>query len=169
LEIIKTALNNVLLIKPDKFEDYRGCNSALWIDEDYRGRIEVALKSRFQVSWKEIMSVSCMRGVLRGIHWDSERWKLCSCSAGKVYHVVLEPESKQWVGNILSGENRYMVLVPPKHGNSYQALVDNTVFHYMMSEYYGIERERVYRWDDFGIDWPILPPILSKKDKEAKK
>jgi dTDP-4-dehydrorhamnose 3,5-epimerase len=167
MEIIKTALDNVLLIKPDKFEDYRGCNSALWIDEVYRDRIEAVLESGFQVywNWKEIMLVSCMRGVLRGIHWDSERWKLCSCVAGKVYHVVVEPESRQWVGNVLSGENRYMVLVPPKHGNSYQALVDNTVFHYMMSEYYDIKREKVYRWDDFDIDWPILPPILSRKDK----
>ncbi len=94
MEVIETALKNVLLIKPDKFEDYRGCNSALWIDEEYRGRIEVALKLRFQVSWEEIVSVSCMRGVLRGIHWDSERWKLCSCVAGKVYHVVLEPKSR---------------------------------------------------------------------------
>ncbi len=62
-----------------------------------------------------------------------------------------------------------MVLVPPKHGNSYQALVDNTVFHYMMSEYYDPNREKIYPWDGFGIDWPILPPILSKKDKEKEK
>lgn len=165
MQILETSLKNVLLIKPDKFEDYRGCNAALWNDEEYRRKIEAILLAPFKIEWKEIMLVSSMRGVLRGIHWDSERWKLCSCVAGKVYHVVLEPESGKWVGNVLSGENRYMVLVPPKHGNSYQALVDNTVFHYMMSEYYDIKREKVYLWDGFGIDWTITPPILSSKDK----
>lgn len=166
MQILETSLKNVLLIKPDKFEDYRGCNVALWNNEEYRQKIEAILLAPFKIEWKEIMLVSSMRGVLRGIHWDSERWKLCSCVAGKVYSVVVEPESGKWVGNILSGENRCMVLVPPKHGNSYQALVDNTVFHYMMSEYYDLKREKVYPWDSFDIDWPLIPPVLSLKDKK---
>ncbi|MFW0860219.1 MAG: dTDP-4-dehydrorhamnose 3,5-epimerase family protein [Dehalococcoidia bacterium] len=39
-----------------------------------------------------------------------------------------------------------------------------------MSEFYHPECARCARWDDpaFGIEWPILKPIISEKDKNLR-
>jgi len=171
MQILETSLKNVYLIKLDAFEDYRGKVVSLWDINEAQTRLNsvILVCSDTGVVWKEIVVTTSVKGVIRGIHWDSKRWKLCSCLYGKVYQVVVEPESGKWEGFVVSGENHYQVLVPPKHGNSYQVLSDMAVFHYMMSESYDPNREKNYRYDDpkFKIDWPILPPILSKKDREA--
>jgi len=169
VKVLETTLNSVYLIKPEPFEDYRGQVVLLWDNDEYHKRLKSAVmlhdETFLNVIWKEIVATTSTKGVLRGIHWDSKRWKLCSCVYGKVYQVVVEPESGKWEGFILSGENHNQVLVPPKYGNSYQVLSDVAVFHYMMSEIYDANREKTYPWDGFGIDWAILPPLLSRKDK----
>ena len=42
-------------------------------------------------------------------------------------------------------------------------------FHYKCTEFYCPEDEGAIRWDDpeIAINWPILDPELSKKDREA--
>jgi dTDP-4-dehydrorhamnose 3,5-epimerase len=115
------------------------------------------------------------KGVLRGIHCDSKRWKLCQCAYGSVYHVAVDlvadsPTYGKWVSNVLSNENRLQILVPPMHGNSFQVLSDHAIFHYVMTEYYDPEREKTYAWNDpkLSIPWPITPPALSQRDRDAQ-
>lgn len=163
MEIVETTLENVYLIRPKVFEDYRGSYRMIWNDHEYCTSIPALL----DLTFVEHTVATSIRGVLRGIHWDSKRWKLCQCLYGRLYQVVVEPESGKWVSFILSGENHLQVLIPPRHGNSYQVLSDYAVTLYYMSEYHDPKRERIYPWDSFNIDWPIVPPILSKKDKEA--
>ncbi|MCJ7805182.1 dTDP-4-dehydrorhamnose 3,5-epimerase family protein [Patescibacteria group bacterium] len=174
MKVLETTLNSVYLIKLESFEDYRGNVIGIWDNAEYHKRLSSAVLLRdetfINVRWKEIVVTTSARGVLRGIHWDSKRWKLCTCLYGKVYQVVVEPKSGKWEGFILSGDNHNQVLVPPKHGNSYQVLSDVAIFHYMMSEYYDPNREKTFRYDDpkFGINWVTVPPILSKKDFEGE-
>jgi dTDP-4-dehydrorhamnose 3,5-epimerase-like enzyme len=42
-------------------------------------------------------------------------------------------------------------------------------FVYKVDNYYSREADRSIRWDDpeLGIDWGIIDPILSDKDKNA--
>jgi dTDP-4-dehydrorhamnose 3,5-epimerase len=162
---IKTKLKNVLLLKLYCFKDFRGQYIELYNKKHYENK---GIKIKFV---EDDISVS-KKNVLRGIHSDSKAWKLISCLYGKIYLVIVncDQNSKnfgKWQAFILSDENRFQVLVPPKHGVAHLVLSELAVFHYKQSEYYDPKRQATYKWDDprFKIKWPIKNPILSERDK----
>lgn len=165
MEISEAKLEGVLLIKPDIFEDHRG---------EYVETYNELLYNKNGINIKFVqddISVS-VRHVLRGIHGDSETWKLISCLSGKFYLVVVNcnSESKdfgKWQSFLLSDKNRLQVLVPPKHGNGHLILSDTAIFHYKQSSYYDPSKQFTYKWDDpaLNIWWPDKNPVLSMRDE----
>ncbi len=168
MELSKTKLDGVFLIKPDVFEDQRGEYVEIYNQE-------LLEKSGIDVKFvQDDISVST-KHVLRGIHGDSETWKLISCLYGKFYLVVVncDEESKDfgsWDSFVLSDRNRHQVLIPPKHGNAHLVLSDEAIFHYKQSTYYNPARQFTYRWDDvrFNIWWPVKNPVLSRRDEAGR-
>ena len=165
MNIIKTKLDGVLLIKPDIYEDFRGINMELHNDAVFR-------KHGINITFiQDNISVSS-KGVLRGIHGDNYTWKLLSCLSGRVYFVVVNcnanaPDFGKWESFILSDTNRHQVLVPPLYGNAHLALSDSITMHYKLSAHYNLEDQFTYRWDDkrFNIWWSIKHPLLSDRDE----
>ena|SRR3989344_4210692 len=164
MEVLKTKLNGVLLIKPDVYKDFRGENLELYNDKIYP---EKRIGMKFV---QDNISVSS-KNVLRGIHGDEKTWKLVSCIYGEIYFVVVNCDESsedfgKWESFSLTGENHWQVLVPAKFGNAHLVLSDKAVFHYRWSEYY-TPRQFTYGWDDarFGISWPVKNPILSPRDQ----
>ena len=160
----KTKLDGVILLKPDIYEDFRGINMEIYNDNVFR---EHGINVTFV---QDNISVSS-KGVLRGIHGDNHTWKLLSCLKGRIYFVVVncDEQSKHfgvWESFILSDENRYQVLVPPRYGNAHLVLSDHVTFHYKISAYYNLVEQFTYRWDDerFKIWWPMKSPLLSYRD-----
>jgi dTDP-4-dehydrorhamnose 3,5-epimerase len=170
IKIFKTKLKNVLLIKPTFFKDFRGefleiFNNKLYTTEIFR---KIGTKIEFV---EDDISISS-KNVLRGIHGDSETWKLISCLYGKVYVVIVncDETSKKfgkWQSFVLSDINKHQILVPPKYGTSYLILSDKAIVHYKQSKYYDPKRQFTYLWNDprFKIKWPTKHPILSERDK----
>jgi len=167
MEITKTTLDDVLLIKLDVFEDYRGEYIETYNEELYR-------KNGIDIKFvQDDISISA-KNVLRGIHGDSETWKLISCLYGKFYLIVVncDVESEnfgKWESFVLSDVNRLQVLVPPKYGNAHLILSNKAIFHYKQSTYYNPEKQFTYKWNEpkFNIWWPIKNPILSQRDEEG--
>ena len=167
IEVSKTDIDGVLLIKLGIFEDHRG---------EYIETYNEALYKENGIDTKLVqddISVSS-KNVLRGIHGDDQTWKLISCLYGKFYLVVVncDTESKdfgKWQSFVLSDKNRQQVLVPPKYGNAHLVLSDRTIFHYKQSTYYDRKKQFTYKWDDpkFNIWWPIKKPILSQRDEST--
>lgn len=165
MEVIKTKLEGVLLIKLDVFKDHRGEYVETYDEDLYR---ENGIDVKFV---EDDISIS-RKGVLRGIHSDSEAWKLVSCLWGKFYLVIVNCDSDskdfgKWQHFTLSDSNRQQVLAPPKHGVAHLVLSDKTIFHYKQSAHYDPSRQSTYQWNDprFNIPWPIKKPILSKRDE----
>jgi len=168
VEIRKTNLDGVLLIKLDVFEDFRGEYVETYNEALYR---ENGIDVKFV---QDDISVSS-RNVLRGIHGDSDTWKLISCLYGKFYLVVVNGDKQsrnfgKWESFVLSEKNRMQVLVPPNHGNAHLVLSDTAIFHYKQSSYYDRSKQFTYKWDDpmLNIWWPIKNPILSIRDEGGK-
>ncbi len=164
MEIVKTKLDGVLLIKPDVFEDHRGQYLELYNEETFRKN---GISTKFV---EDDISVSD-KNVLRGIHGNAETWKLVSCLYGKFYLVVVncDNESKdfgKWQSFVLSDRNRHQVLVPAKFGNGHLVLSDSAIFHYKQSTAYNPATQFTYTWNDpkLNIWWPIKDPILSQRD-----
>lgn len=165
MEVIKTKLDGVLLIRPATiFEDFRGTYVELYNEELYGN---AGIKVKFV---QDDISVSS-RHVLRGIHGDSETWKLISCLYGKFYLVIVNwdknsPQYCQWESFVLSEQNRLQVLVPPNFGVGHLVLSEQAIFAYKQSTYYNRFKQFTLFWNDpqLNIWWPIKNPILSRRD-----
>ena len=165
MEVLKTKLDKVLLIKPSVFEDFRGEYVMTYHEDQYKK--EVADVKFFE----DDISVSSEH-VLRGIHGDDHTWKLVSCPYGRFYLVVVNCDKGslnfgKWEAFTLSAKNRHQVLVPPKHGNGHLVMSDMAIFHYKQSQYYNPSGQFTYKWNDpeLGIWWPVKNPIISRRDE----
>lgn len=165
IEVLETKLKGVLLIKPAVFKDHRGEYVELYNEKLYKA------KGIYVDFIEDDVSVA-HRGVIKGIHGDPITWKLISCLCGFFYLVVINYDNKssefgKWQIFVLSEQNKYQVLVPPKFGNGHLCLSKKSIFHYKQSEYYDPSRQFTIRWNDpeFDIKWPVKNPILSKRDE----
>lgn len=168
VKVIDTTLAGVRVIEPAIFEDFRGYYVETYNEEAYR-------KSGIAVKFVEDDFSVSTKNVLRGIHADSEAWKLISCFAGRFHLVIVNcdeasHEFGKWESFVLSAPSRRQALVPPKHGVAHLVLSDSTIFHYKQSAYYDPSRQTSYRWDDprFNIWWPVRHPILSRRDEAGR-
>jgi dTDP-4-dehydrorhamnose 3,5-epimerase len=120
-------------------------------------------------------SLTRKRGTIRGLHHQrapSSEEKIVQCLRGSILDVAVDidsgsPTYRQWVAVELSAENMEMLIVPRHCAHGFQALSDDCVVEYFVSEYYAPDAEEGFRWDDpaFGIEWPIAEPELSPKDR----
>ena len=165
MEVSKTKLDGVLLIEPPTiFEDFRGTYVETYNEKLYT-------EAGINVKFVQDDIAASSRHVLRGIHGDTETWKLVSCLYGEFYLVVVNwddasPQFGKWESFILSDQNRLQVLVPPKFGNGHLVLSELALFHYKQSTYYNRAGQFTLLWNDpkLNIRWPIKNPILSKRD-----
>jgi dTDP-4-dehydrorhamnose 3,5-epimerase len=170
----ETNLKNVLLFKPDIFEDFRGIYCETFNEREYSKLIKEKIGEDIKFV-QDSMSRS-IKNVLRGIHGDPETWKLISCPKGKIYSVIVNCDENsrefcKWQDFTLSESNMHQVLVPPMYGTSHLVLSESANFHYKQSTYYDPKslKQFTYRYNDpkFNIWWPIKNPILSKRDEQA--
>jgi dTDP-4-dehydrorhamnose 3,5-epimerase len=119
-----------------------------------------------------------LKGVLRGLHFQKKKpqGKLISVARGEVYDVAVDIRKGsstfgQWVGVILSEENKKQLWVPPGFAHGFVALSEIADFEYKCTDYYDPSDEGSILWNDpdLAIGWPVENPILSDKDINANK
>lgn len=169
MKVEKTKLDNVLLFKPDIFEDFRGEYVETYNEKKYTDEIKKATGETVHFV-QDSFSMSSKR-VLRGFHGDDKTWKLIDCFYGRIYLVILEIPLGKWQSFILSDKNRHQILVPPMHGVAHLVLSKKAIFHYKQSTYYDPKtlKQFTYRYDDpqFNVWWPGIKPILSQRDEKG--
>jgi len=165
MQISKTKLDGVMLLKPEVFEDFRGQYVETYNEQFCRDN---GIDVKFV---QDDISVSS-KHVLRGIHGDEETWKLVSCMHGKFYLVVVNCDKAsvdfgKWQSFVLSDVNRHQVLIPPKHGNGHLVLSETAIFHYKQNTYYNPKGQFTHIWNDpqLNIWWPVKNPLLSQRDE----
>lgn len=171
MNIIKTEIDDILILEPRVFGDHRG-----WFTETYS-------KTKFQELGIDIEfvqdnhSMSVQKGTLRGLHFQTNpkaQTKLVRCTKGRILDVAVDLRKgsstyKQWLGVELSEENKKQLLIPKGFAHGFLTLTDNVEVQYKVDEYYDPECDRSIRFDDpeIGVDWGIEDPILSEKDLKA--
>lgn len=172
MKVEATSLPDVKLIKADVFEDARGSFLETW---NARGFSAAGIEADFV---QDNLSESTQH-TLRGLHYQIEQaqGKLVRVAQGEVFDVAVDlrkssPSFGQWVGMILSSDNRFMLWVPPGFAHGFLVLSDVATFEYKCTDYYAPKHERAIRWDDpdLGIDWPLpngTSAHLSEKDLAA--
>jgi len=169
MNVIKTAIPDVFVIKPRVCEDSRGYFVETYSEQRYR---EAGVACRF-VQDNESCS---MKGVLRGLHYQvppCAQAKLVRVIKGAVLDVVVDirkgsPTFGKYVTAHLSEANKQQMFIPHGFAHGFLVLEDNTIFSYKCDNYYSPQHERGIRWDDpqINIQWPQLdvPFVLSEKD-----
>lgn len=167
MKVIKTKLEDCVIIEPKVFGDERGFFMETYQEERY---FDIGIKERFV---QDNRSRSTQH-VLRGLHFQKTKpqGKLVTVTHGEVFDVAvdLRPNSAtfgQYEAVILSGENKIQFYVPPGFAHGFCVLSESADFQYKCTDYYDPSDESGLRWNDprINIQWPIKNPLLSVKDE----
>lgn len=172
MNILPTKIPEVLVIEPRVFQDERG-----FFLESYNSKT-FADKVGITEQFVQDNHSRSTKGVLRGLHYQIEQaqGKLVRATVGSIFDVAVDirrhsPTFGQWVGYILSAENKQMLWVPAGFAHGFLVLSDVAEVLYKTTDYYAPQHERSLLWNDpdLAIDWPLSEqPILSPKDQAGK-
>lgn len=169
MEFIRTAIPDVILIKPRIFGDDRGYFFESFHQKKFNDFVGK------EISFVQDNESFSSRGVLRGLHFQKPpmaQGKLVRVIQGSVLDVAVDirknsPTYGKMVSFELSAENKTQAFIPEGFAHGFATLADNTIFQYKCTNYYSPENEGCILWNDHAlkIDWGIENPILSEKDK----
>lgn len=169
MNIIKTALDGVVIIEPRVFQDARGYFFESFSQREFEEKVR---KINF-VQDNESMS---SYGVMRGLHFQRPPYtqsKLVRCVKGAVLDVAVDirkgsPTYGQHVAVELSAENHRQFFVPRGFAHGFAVLSETAIFQYKCDNFYAPQADGGISItdDSLGIDWriPTDKALLSEKD-----
>lgn len=170
MEVVKTLIDGVLLLKPQIFGDERGYFVETWQQKRYE-------EFGINLPFVQDNHSKSTKGILRGLHFQKKhpQGKLVMVSLGEVFDVAVDirpnsPTFGKWYGAILSQENQHQLWIPPGLAHGFLVLSDVAHFHYKCTDFYHPGDEGALYWNDpdVGVNWPMAElPKLSAKDQNA--
>jgi dTDP-4-dehydrorhamnose 3,5-epimerase len=166
MQIISTAIPEVIVFEPQVFTDSRGYFLETYQEQKYK---DAGIPKSF-VQDNQSFSIG---KVLRGLHFQLQhpQGKLVRVTKGEVFDVAIDlrrqsPTFGQWHGEVLSAENRRQMYIPENFAHGFCVLSDSAEFLYKCTDYYHPGDEVGLIWNDaeIGVRWPISDPVLSEKD-----
>ena len=190
MNVIKTAIDGVLIIEPKVFGDKRGYFFESFSQREFDEKVAPILGHKITfVRDNESMS---SYGVMRGLHFQRPPFtqsKLVRCVKGAVLDVAVDirkgsPTYGQHVSVVLAGADMIgtpsplgegweeavhrQFFVPRGFAHGFAVLTDTAVFQYKCDEFYHPEADGGINILDesLGIDWhiPTDRALLSEKD-----
>lgn len=172
MKATRLAIPEVVLIEPKVFGDARG----FFFESFNQKAFNEATGTNHQ--FVQDNHSRSAKGVLRGLHYQIQQpqGKLVRVVQGEVFDVAVDLRKRsktfgQWVGEILSAENKRQLWIPEGFAHGFVVLSDTAEFLYKTTDYYAPAYERCILWNDetLAIHWPAgIQPILSAKDAQGK-
>ena len=175
MKILKTEIDDLLLLEPEVHGDERGYFIETFSQRDFDSLVSIPRYGKSIVFVQDNESKS-RRGVLRGLHFQRPPYtqsKLVRCVKGKVLDVAVDirkgsPTYGQHVAVELSEDNHRQFFVPRGFAHGFAVLSDTAVFQYKCDNFYAPQADGGISIKDesLGIDWKISTDmvILSEKD-----
>ncbi|GHT32652.1 dTDP-4-dehydrorhamnose 3,5-epimerase [Bacteroidia bacterium] len=169
MEIIKTPIKDLLIVKPRVFADARGYFVETYNEKTYADN---GIANKFVQDNQSKSSY----GVIRGLHYQlnpHSQAKLVSVVVGKVYDVAVDlradsPTFGKWYGVELSDENHLQFLIPQGFAHGFSVLSETAIFSYKCDNLYAPQSEGGILYNDpaLAIDWriPAEKALVSEKD-----
>jgi dTDP-4-dehydrorhamnose 3,5-epimerase len=178
-EVLTTAagvpVQGPLLLTPRVFGDERGFFFESWNQQAFNA-------AAGDTAFVQDNHSRSSRGVLRGLHYQlppHPQAKLVRCVLGEIFDVAVDirrssPTFGQWVGAVLSADNKQQLWVPAGFAHGFLTLSEQAEVLYKTTDFWSRECQRAIRWDDpqLAIAWPLealagAEPQLSEKDAVA--
>ena len=170
MEILKTHIDGLLLIRPNVHSDARG----YFLERYHKARYaDVGLACEF-------VQDNCVYSryrTIRGLHYqvgDRAQGKLVTVLHGRVRDVAVDirfgsPTFGEHVAVELSSDNHVQFWIPPGFAHGFSVLSDDALFYYKCTAYYAPRKGRSILFNDpeLHIDWQVTDPIVSAKDRNA--
>ena len=169
MEVIKTAIPEVVILEPKVYQDDRGYFFEAFSEEVFS---HLVTPTHFVQDNESRSSY----GVVRGLHFQAPPYaqaKLVRVVKGSVLDVAVDlrkgsPSYGTHVAVELSEENHRMLFIPRGFAHGFSVLSSDAIFQYKCDNYYAPQSEGAVAWDDptLSIDWRVPTPdvILSTKD-----
>jgi dTDP-4-dehydrorhamnose 3,5-epimerase len=169
MNVIKTAINGVVIIEPRIFEDARGYFFESFSQREFDEKVG-------KITFVQDNESKSSYGVMRGLHFQRPPFtqsKLVRCVKGAVLDVAVDIRKGsltygQHVAVKLTEENHRQFFVPKGFAHGFAVLSETAVFQYKCDEFYHPEADGGISIldDSLGIDWRIPKDkiILSEKD-----
>ena len=171
MELVKTELEGLLVIKPKIFGDERGYFFESYNEDNYRN-------AGIDLCFVQDNISRSIKGTIRGLHYqvgDKAQGKLCKVIYGKVLDVAVDirfgsPTFGKYFSSELSEENHTQLWIPPGFAHGFSVLSEEAIFSYKCTALYSKEHERaiIFNDPDLNIDWKVKNPIVSEKDFKAQ-
>lgn len=169
MNVIKTAIDGVVIIEPRIFEDARGYFFESFSQREFDEKVGPVIFVQDNESKSSY-------GVIRGLHFQRPPFtqsKLVRCVKGAVLDVAVDirkgsPTYGQHVAVELSEDNHRQFFISKGFAHGFSVLSETAVFQYKCDEFYHPEADAGISIldDSLGIDWrvAITKAILSQKD-----
>ena len=173
MKVVNTSIPEVKIIETQVFGDERG-----FFMETFRASIMDELTGG--KPFVQDNHSKSAQGILRGLHYQMQQTqgKLVRVVQGAVFDVAVDMRKDsttfgQWVGEVLSAENKKQLWVPEGFAHGFYVMTESAEFVYKCTDYYAPEFDRSLKWNDpaVGIDWPLVDgkqPLVSEKDENGK-
>jgi len=169
MEIIKTAIEGVVIIEPRLFKDERGYFFESFSQREFNEKVR-------EIHFVQDNESKSSYGVLRGLHFQKPPFaqsKLVRVIRGAVLDVAVDirigsPTFGQHVAVELTEDNHRQFFIPRGFAHGFSVLTDEVIFQYKCDNFYAPQSEGAIAWNDpdLAIDWkiPAQQIILSDKD-----
>lgn len=171
MEIIKTSIQDCLIIRPAIFTDARG----YFLESFNAQRFNEA--SGLNLQFVQDNQSQSTYGVLRGLHFQTgehAQAKLVRVLKGEVLDVAVDlrpnsPTYGQYESVILSEENKLQFFVPRGFAHGFVVLSESAEFFYKCDNYYNKDSEGGLHYADptLNIDWKVPANDLLVSEKDA--
>lgn len=169
MNVIPTAIPEMLIIEPKVFGDARGFFFESFNQKAFNEAADLDLH------FVQDNHSRSAKGVLRGLHYQirQPQGKLVQVVRGAVFDVAVDirkssPTFGKWAGVELTEDNHRQLWIPPGFAHGFLVLSESADFLYKTTDYYAPQFERCIAWNDpeLAIHWPLnAPPLLSGKDQ----
>ena len=176
MNIIKTAIDGVLIIEPRVFEDARGYFFESFSQREFDEKVAPILGHT--VTFVQDNESKSSYAVMRGLHFQRPPYtqsKLVRCVKGAVLDVAVDirkgsPTYGQHVAVELTEENHRQFFVPRGFAHGFAVLSETAVFQYKCDEFYHPEADGGISIldDSLGIDWHIPTDKANLSEKDTK-
>jgi len=165
--ITDSIISGIKIMTPQIYKDDRGYFFESYNANDFK---KLGLPIKFL---QDNQSYS-KKGTLRGLHYQLkyQQGKLVRVIQGEVFDVAVDirwgsPTFGKYEGVHLSDKNNKIMYLPEGFAHGYVVLSETVIFQYKCTEIYHPEDEYGLLWSDkdLNIQWPVINPILSEKDK----
>lgn len=170
MEIVKTSIEGLVILKPNVFQDDRGYFMEVYKDAWFKETFP-------NIHFVQDNESKSEYGVLRGLHFQLPPFaqtKLVRVILGEVLDVAVDlrknsPTFGKHETVVMSDQNKIQLFIPSGFAHGFLVLSDTAIFSYKVDNPYAPEYDAGLLWNDgtLDIDWRVNRKDIILSDKDA--